>query len=86
MLFTGFWGFGVLGFWSKDEILHAAHGWSVSQIPFYLGCFGALLTALYVPVTLTEPIVTPTVPLLTTNAGPSVAKDGAAVAPLEMST
>jgi len=35
------------GFWSKDEILHAAHGWSVSQIPFYLGCFGALLTAFY---------------------------------------
>ncbi len=35
------------GFWSKDGILHAAHGWSVSQIPFYLGCFGALLTAFY---------------------------------------
>ncbi len=35
------------GFWSKDEILHAAHGWSVSQIPFYLGCLGALLTAFY---------------------------------------
>ena len=35
------------GFWSKDEILHAAHGWSVSQIPFYLGCAGALLTAFY---------------------------------------
>ena len=35
------------GFWSKDEILHAAHGWSVSQIPFYLGCTGALLTAFY---------------------------------------
>ena len=35
------------GFWSKDEILHAAHGWNVSQIPFYLGCFGALLTAFY---------------------------------------
>ncbi|MCX6896177.1 MAG: NADH-quinone oxidoreductase subunit L, partial [Verrucomicrobia bacterium] len=29
------------GFWSKDEILHAAHGWPVSHIPFYLGCFGA---------------------------------------------
>ena len=25
------------GFWSKDAILHAAHGWSVSQVPFYLG-------------------------------------------------
>jgi len=35
------------GFWSKDEILHAAHGWSVSQTPFYLGAFGALLTAFY---------------------------------------
>jgi NADH-quinone oxidoreductase subunit L len=35
------------GFWSKDEILHAAHGWRISQIPFYLGLFGALLTAFY---------------------------------------
>ncbi|HEY0308671.1 MAG TPA: NADH-quinone oxidoreductase subunit L [Acidobacteriaceae bacterium] len=35
------------GFWSKDEILHAAHGWSVSQAPFYMGAFGALLTAFY---------------------------------------
>jgi len=35
------------GFWSKDEILHAAHGWSVSHIPFLLGCAGALLTAFY---------------------------------------
>ena len=35
------------GFWSKDQILHAAHGWSVSQIPFYLGCTGALFTAFY---------------------------------------
>ena len=35
------------GFWSKDEILHAAHGWPVSQVPFYLGCAGALLTAFY---------------------------------------
>jgi NADH-quinone oxidoreductase subunit L len=35
------------GFWSKDEILHAAHGWSVSQVPFYLGCAGALFTAFY---------------------------------------
>ena len=35
------------GFWSKDAILHAAHGWSVSQVPFYLGIFGALLTAFY---------------------------------------
>jgi NADH-quinone oxidoreductase subunit L len=35
------------GFWSKDEILHAAHGWPVSHIPFLLGCAGALLTAFY---------------------------------------
>ena len=35
------------GFWSKDEILHAAHGWSVSLGPFYLGAAGALLTAFY---------------------------------------
>jgi NADH-quinone oxidoreductase subunit L len=35
------------GFWSKDEILHAAHGWHVSHWPFYLGVFGALLTAFY---------------------------------------
>ena len=35
------------GFWSKDEILHAAHGWPVSHIPFYLGCAGALFTAFY---------------------------------------
>jgi len=35
------------GFWSKDEILSAAHTWSVSQAPFYMGAFGALLTALY---------------------------------------
>jgi NADH-quinone oxidoreductase subunit L len=35
------------GFWSKDEILHSAHGWPVSHIPFFLGCVGALLTAFY---------------------------------------
>jgi len=35
------------GFWSKDEILHAAHDWPVSRWPFYLGAFGALLTAFY---------------------------------------
>jgi NADH-quinone oxidoreductase subunit L len=35
------------GFWSKDAILHAAHGWSISSVPFYLGSFGALLTAFY---------------------------------------
>ncbi len=35
------------GFWSKDEILHAANNWPVSHIPFLLGCAGALLTAFY---------------------------------------
>jgi NADH-quinone oxidoreductase subunit L len=42
-------GFPILfsGFWSKDEILHAAHGWPVSHVPFYLGIVGALLTAFY---------------------------------------
>jgi len=35
------------GFWSKDEILSAAHMWSISQAPFYMGAFGALLTAFY---------------------------------------
>jgi NADH-quinone oxidoreductase subunit L len=35
------------GFWSKDEILHAAHNWNVSHVPFYLGLIGALLTAFY---------------------------------------
>jgi NADH-quinone oxidoreductase subunit L len=35
------------GFWSKDEILHAAHGWPVSKVPLYLGLVGALLTAFY---------------------------------------
>jgi NADH-quinone oxidoreductase subunit L len=41
-------GFPLLsGFWSKDEILHQAHGWPVSQVPFYLGCCGALFTAFY---------------------------------------
>jgi NADH-quinone oxidoreductase subunit L len=35
------------GFWSKDEILHAAHSWKVSTIPFYIGVMGAFLTAFY---------------------------------------
>jgi NADH-quinone oxidoreductase subunit L len=35
------------GFWSKEEILHATHLWSVSQFPFYIGVLGALLTAFY---------------------------------------
>jgi len=35
------------GFWSKDEILHAAHHWPASHWPFYFGVAGALLTAFY---------------------------------------
>jgi NADH-quinone oxidoreductase subunit L len=35
------------GFWSKDEILHAAHGWVGSHLPFYLGLAAAFLTAFY---------------------------------------
>ena len=35
------------GFWSKDAILHAAHGWDISQAPFFLGLLGAFLTAFY---------------------------------------
>jgi NADH-quinone oxidoreductase subunit L len=35
------------GFWSKDEILHSAHNWPVSHIPFLLGCTGTLFTAFY---------------------------------------
>ncbi len=42
-------GFPILfsGFWSKDEILHAAHEWNVSHWPFYLGIAAAFLTAFY---------------------------------------
>jgi len=35
------------GFWSKDEILHAASLWSISRIPFYMAIAGSLLTAFY---------------------------------------
>ena len=35
------------GFWSKDEILDAAHRWGVSQGPFILSALGAVLTAFY---------------------------------------
>ena len=35
------------GFWSKDAILHAAHNWSISQAPYYMGAIGAFLTAFY---------------------------------------
>ena len=37
----------VSGFWSKDAILHSAHNWSISQLPFYMATLGALLTAFY---------------------------------------
>ncbi|AOS44796.1 NADH-quinone oxidoreductase subunit L [Lacunisphaera limnophila] len=35
------------GFWSKEAILHAAHGWQVSHIPFYAAVVGVVLTAFY---------------------------------------
>ena len=35
------------GFWSKDAILESAQGWHLSQGPFYMLVFGALLTAFY---------------------------------------
>jgi NADH-quinone oxidoreductase subunit L len=35
------------GFWSKDEILHSAHGFEPGQWPFYIGLVGAFLTAFY---------------------------------------
>jgi len=35
------------GFWSKEAILHAAHGWTVSHIPFYIGLTAVVLTAFY---------------------------------------
>ena len=35
------------GFWSKDEILHIAHGWPVSHVPFFMAAAAAFLTAFY---------------------------------------
>ena len=35
------------GFWSKEAILHAAHGWTVSHLPFYIGLAAVVLTAFY---------------------------------------
>jgi NADH-quinone oxidoreductase subunit L len=35
------------GFWSKEAILHAAHGWNVSHLPFYVGLAAVVLTAFY---------------------------------------
>ena len=35
------------GFWSKEAILHAAHGWTVSHLPFYAALAAVILTAFY---------------------------------------
>ncbi|MDR1010055.1 MAG: hypothetical protein LBM04_02820, partial [Opitutaceae bacterium] len=35
------------GFWSKESILHAAHGWQVSQLPFFIALIAVVLTAFY---------------------------------------
>ena len=35
------------GFWSKEAILHAAHEWDVSMLPFALGLVAVVLTAFY---------------------------------------
>ncbi|MDO8539201.1 MAG: NADH-quinone oxidoreductase subunit L [Opitutaceae bacterium] len=35
------------GFWSKEAILHAAHGWTVSPLPLYVALAGVVLTAFY---------------------------------------
>jgi NADH-quinone oxidoreductase subunit L len=35
------------GFWSKESILHAAHAWPVSQLPFYIALVAVVLTAFY---------------------------------------
>ncbi|HWA87712.1 MAG TPA: NADH-quinone oxidoreductase subunit L [Opitutus sp.] len=35
------------GFWSKEAILHAAHAWPVSSLPFFMGLAAVVLTAFY---------------------------------------
>lgn len=35
------------GFWSKEAILHAAHAWDVSHLPFYVALIAVVLTAFY---------------------------------------
>ena len=35
------------GFWSKEAILHAAHAWDVSQLPFAIALISVILTAFY---------------------------------------
>ncbi len=35
------------GFWSKEAILHGAHAWPTSPLPFYIGLVAVVLTAFY---------------------------------------
>lgn len=35
------------GFWSKESILHAAHTWPLSQLPFFIALAAVVLTAFY---------------------------------------
>ena len=42
------------GFWSKEAILHAAHGWSVSALPFHVALAAVALTAFYMTRLLAE--------------------------------
>ena len=35
------------GFWSKEAILHGAHAWDVSHLPFYAAIVAVVLTAFY---------------------------------------
>ncbi len=35
------------GYWSKESILHAAHEWDVSSLPFLMGLSAVVLTAFY---------------------------------------
>jgi NADH-quinone oxidoreductase subunit L len=42
------------GFWSKEAILHAAHGWEVSPLPLYAGLAAVVLTAFYMTRLLAE--------------------------------
>ncbi len=42
------------GFWSKEAILHAAHAWPVSHLPFYVGLVAVVLTAFYMTRLLAE--------------------------------
>ena len=35
------------GFWSKEAILHGAHAWPVSQLPFWFALVAVVLTAFY---------------------------------------